>query len=199
MDTNKKYLNLAASFLALAIIAGCQQNYNRMTLVNYADPEKPETLTQNFTQGDFADATGGGYEILLASREPIGLSGGKVLRQAVYVTTLWTPIPGKTYAELSQINATIIYLVEFEDQPGGVVISRAGPRTLCWKGSGFVSFYPDRTGEGLTGAIEEALLEPTHKKAGYRLGAFQLSGNFKATRNRAAVAEFKLTEGTYCR
>ncbi|MFA5863675.1 MAG: hypothetical protein WC975_03215 [Phycisphaerae bacterium] len=179
----------------LVVGVGCQSNYNRMSLVNYANAEKPEELFQNFSQSFFAGSPGGEYEILLTTSEPISKDGGKVLRQVVFVTTLWNPIPGKTYAESSQINAKIIYLVEIADCPGGAVIQQSGKKVICYKGSGFVSSQTNRTGQVLTGRIEQALLEPVLKGTHYRLGRFALSGNFRATRNRAAVGEFKITGG----
>ncbi len=178
-------------------LSGCQ--VNQLKLVNYADPETPEILTQNFSRVSFTDTGTGDFEILLQSSEPIAREGNKVLRQMVYISTLWNPIPGKTYADESQINAKVVYLVEIAERQEGTVTTEGRPTILCYKGSGFVSYQLDRTGQVMTGSIEKALLEPLHKSGTRRLGRFELSGEFKAMKNRGAVGEFKITAGTWCR
>lgn len=183
--------------LLAALAAGCQ--YNQMRLVNYVDPETPEVLTQNFNQVSFTEGGTGNYEILLQSSESITREGNKVLRQMVFITTLWNPIPGKTYAESSQINARVVYLVEILDRPGATVTTEGKGTILCYKGTGFVSYQLDRTGRVMTGSIEQAYLEPMAKHGTRRLGRFELSGDFQATKNHGAVGEFKITAGAYCR
>jgi hypothetical protein len=175
---------------------GCA--YNQMRLVNYANSESPEVLSQSFGQASFGESATGETQILLQSSEPMTTADNRVLRQSIFVTTLWKPIPGKTYAEESQINARVVYLVEIAQCPDPTVATRKGPTVLCYKGTGFVSFDLDQTKQILTGKIERALLEPTHKTGGYRLGTFELSGEFKAARNPGAIGEFKITSGNLC-
>ncbi len=193
-----KSLKIIFSLLLLTATAGCQVA-NQMKLVNYANPETPEVLMQDFSQVWFAESGTGDYEILLRSSEPITREGNKVLRQMVYISTLWNPIPGKTYAESSQINAKMIYLVEIADRPGATVTTEGKGTILCYKGTGFVSYQLDRTGQIMTGSIEDAYLEPMTKRGTRRLGRFELSGDFKAMKNRGAIGEFKITAGTFCR
>jgi hypothetical protein len=183
--------------LGLGLLSGCQ--VNQMKLVNYANPENPENLTQNFNSVYFTETGTGGYEILLQSSEPIAREGNKVLRQMVFITTLWNPIPGKTYADESQINANVIYMVEIFERQGAAVTTEGSGTILCYKGAGFVSYQIDRTGQTMTGTIEKAFLEPIQKRGTRQLGRFELSGDFKAYKNRGAVGEFKITAGTNCR
>ncbi len=190
-----KYLKYVTAILVMVMGTGC--GYNQMRLVNYASAEKPEELQQVFNQTSFSDNSAGGYEVLLQSTEPIKGTEAedRILRQAIFVSTIWKPIPGKTYAETTQINAKVIYLVEIANRPGGTVQSQDGPSFLCYKGSGFVSFEVDRMGQVMTGRIEQALLTPTHKGKSHRLGTFELSGDFRATRNATAIGEFKILAG----
>jgi len=178
------------------VVAGAGCSYNQMHLINYANAEKPEDLQQVFTQASFFDNSTGGYEILLQSTEPIDDSNDRVLRQAIYISTIWKPIPGKTYAETTQLNARIIYLVEIANRPGGVVQTQEETTFLCYKGSGFVSFAVDQTKQVLTGRIEQAILTPVHKSKSHRLGTFELIGDFKAQRNPSAIGEFKILAGS---
>jgi hypothetical protein len=193
-----KSLKTALLIVILAGTAGCQM-VNRMKLVNYANSENRETLTQDFSQVWFTETGTGDFEILLQSSEPITREGNKVLRQMVFISTLWNPIPGKTYAESSQINAKMIYMVEIADRPGASVTSEGKGTILCYKGSGFVSYQLDRTGQVLTGSIEDSYMEPMAKSGTRRLGRFELSGDFKAVKNRGAIGEFKITAGAFCR
>jgi hypothetical protein len=170
-----------------------------MTLMNYARPEAPETLEQNFRKGYFTSNAFGEYEILLKSSEPIDRGSDKIMTQALYAKTLWKPIPGKTYAESSQINATIVYVVRIADQPDAAVVSQTGETTLRYEGTGFICFKTDRSGNVLTGTIEQALLKPIHLKENYRLGTFELNGAFQARRDLSAIAEFKITLGASSR
>jgi hypothetical protein len=166
-----------------------------MTLVNYAQPNTPETLQQNFSEGYFSSNAFGEYEILLKSDEPISHKGEKVMTQVIYVSTLWKPIPGMTYAESSQINATIVYVVRIADNPDAEIVSQTGETMLRYEGTGFLSFETDQTENVLTGTLERALLKPVHKRDNYRLGTFELNGAFKAVRDAAKVADFKITLG----
>ena len=180
-------------FIILLFLAGggCRYNYNRMKLINYADPGRPEELYQNFSGGAFSQKSASEYEILLSSSEPMNQDGNEILKQTVFVTTIWRAIPGKTYAESSQINARLVYLVEIAEPPQSQVKTEGGKIVLRYKGSGFVSYQTDRSGNVLTGRIEQALMQPVGNKAKYRLDNFELSGNFKASKNQAAIAEFK--------
>jgi len=183
--------------LAMVILcsSGCQQYNNTMKLVNYARSESPETLQQNFKDGYFSSNAFGEYEILLISDEPISQDGEKVMTQAIYATTLWKPIPGTTYAESSQINATIVYVVRIADKPDANIVSQSEEALLRYEGTGFLSFQTDPNENQMTGSIERAVLKPVHKRENYRLGTFELEGSFKAVKDAGKVAEFKLTLG----
>jgi hypothetical protein len=167
-----------------------------MVLVNYARPEKPERLGQSFNHGYFTCNAFGEYEILLESSEPITRESDQILHQSLYVMTIWKPLPGRTYADSSQINARMVYLVKIGDNPDALVVSQTGEATLRYQGTGFISFETDRSGNVLTGTIEQSLLQPGHKKSSYRLGTFEMSGAFRAVKDPAALAEYKLTYGS---
>jgi hypothetical protein len=181
--------------ILLVLVMGCQTGSNIMVLVNYARPEKPERLGQNFNRGYFTCNAFGEYEILLESTEPIARGSDQILHQSLYVMTIWKPLPGRTYADSSQINARMVYLVKIGDNPDAPVVSQTGEATLRYQGTGFISFETDRSGNVLTGTIEQSLLQPSHKKSSYRLGTFEMSGAFRAVKDPAALAEYKLTYG----
>ncbi|NLE28055.1 MAG: hypothetical protein GX629_00115 [Phycisphaerae bacterium] len=191
---NGKIIKLSCLIL-LVLALGCRTGSNSMVLVNYARPETPEKLGQTFNRGYFTCNAFGEYEILLESTEPISTENNQVLHQSLYLTTIWKPMPGRTYADSSQINAKMVYLVKIADHPDAAVVSQTGQATIRYQGTGFVVFDVDRSGNVLTGTIEQALMQPAHKKSNYRLGTFELSGSFRAVKDPAAVAEYKLTYG----
>ncbi len=192
MRKRRRILILAAGLIAAAGM-GCTMTSNRMRLVNYVQPNQPEELYQNFSQGTFTKNSFGEYELLLENTEPIAQGESRILRQAIYATTIWDPIPGRTYAESSQINAKIMYIVDVDECEDSTVISQKSGKVLCYRGSGFISYQIDRTGNVLTGTIENAMLQPTHKYSHPRLGTFELSGNFRLVRDDAAISEFKIS------
>jgi hypothetical protein len=191
----KFYFVLRVSVIVVMLISivGCQQNVNHMRLVNYSDKESPEELFQQFTSCSFLCSPIGEYEFLLETNEPIENKSSRILRQVIYGSILWTPQPGKTYAESTQINSKLTYIVEIADNPDATVISQTGKTLLCYRGTGFITFSLDRTGEILSGKIESALLEPTKGTTSKRLGTFSLSGEFSALKNPSAIAEYKIT------
>jgi hypothetical protein len=179
---------IGSLLLAMVMLcsAGCQsfnKFNNTMTLVNYAKSDSPETLQQNFKEGFFSSNAFGEYEVLLKSDEPISQGGEKVMTQTIYATTLWKPIPGTTYAESSQINATIVYVVRIADKPDAEVVNQGGETTLRYEGTGFLSFQTDPNENEMTGTIERAVLKPMHKRENYRLGTFEMNGSFKRISN----------------
>ncbi len=182
---------------AILIINGCKSDYNRMKIVNYKTADNPETLTQNFQYAYFDVGRSGDYYIVLESFEPMTRKSAKILKQVLYAKLLWRPIPGRTYAESSQINARIEYLITVTDAVSAKVVKEGSYIQLRYTGTGFICFSLDRKGKVMTGTIEQALLEPVNKTGQYPLGKFIFSGKFRAVRNPSAIAECRMTLRTY--
>jgi hypothetical protein len=98
--------------------------------------------------------------------------------QLLKIELLWKPIPGKTYAESSQTNATIIYCLV------------NGDNAISYEGAGFVFFKLSRDGKELEGRIESASLRPTRfqRDPVDLFGPCRISGDFTATEGAREVA-----------
>ncbi len=163
-----------------------------MQITNYKIPDKPENITQNFQEAYFYAGRGDDYYIVLKSIEPMSNDNKQILQQILYAKLLWKPIPGRTYAESSQINAKIEYLITVADASENKVIKEGSYIKLRYTGTGFICFSLNRKRNVMTGTIEQALLEPIGKSDAYPLGKFILSGKFKAVKNACAIAECRM-------
>ncbi len=181
-----------AAIAVLFMMSSCKPVYNRMRIINYKMPDEPETVIQDFREAYFYQGKGDDYYIVLKSQEPMNRENKRILQQILYAKLLWKPIPGRTYAESSQINAKIEYLITVVDSSDKKVIRQDSYIKLRYLGTGFICFSLNRKADIMTGTIEQALLEPVEKSDKYPLGRFILSGKFRAVRNSCAVAECRM-------
>ncbi len=173
------------AFVGLIFVAGgCKYKtaWNEMRLVSYRNVDSPRNVIQHFEGGSYTVDSAGQYDILLENHEPFSSKGKRILFQSIRIRTIWTPIPGRTYAESSQINANIDYTIKVEDAPYAKVKAEGGYVTLRYHGSGFVVVHENRSKTEITGSIENAELKPARVSAGDSLGTFILSGKFRSNR-----------------
>lgn len=190
------------SLAALLLCTGCSNtramkfktDRGRVELTSYAQADRPETYYQDFSLAWFHSQPDGDVEILLETSQPIESLGYDVLRQSLFIHVLWTPIPGKTYVESTQINAQFTYEMRVAN-PGQRVRSATDDQPICYKGSGFVTFTTDWQGKVLSGNIERAMLEPQKSAPDLALGRLVLKGSFKAVRSSDAIDEYRVTGG----
>lgn len=190
--------------------AGCRPVETRFEVVSFRDRTRPETLTQRFPPGSFCRNMQSVIEIALAlptarlealsgegaaNREvPIPGDTGELAEpdasdrapataQIIRIEMLWHPLPGTTYAERTQTNATIRYAL------------RTGEGAISYEGAGFVYFERSRDGGSMEGRIESSTLRPTRwtSKDLDFLGPCRLTGTFTATESRRAVASIQQT------
>ncbi len=171
----------------LIMLGGCKRGYNRLRIVNYKSPDRPEVLTQEFKYAYFDTVNSNNYRIILKSEEPVSKDENQILQQIIFIKLLWQVVPGRTYANSSQINAKIDYIIKIMS-PENARVKRYITKTFRYRGSGFVFFRLNWRKDKMTGSIEDALLNPVGK-AETGLGKFILSGKFKARYNPSAVAE----------
>ncbi|NLX07332.1 MAG: hypothetical protein GXY33_19505 [Phycisphaerae bacterium] len=184
--------------LLLPLGAGCQQHYGRLTVVSYRDPGRPTTYYQSFPDAWFSQLPSGDYQILLASSEPINSLDRDVLEQTMFIRVFWTPIPGKTFAESSQINAGIDYRIRVADPADAPVVSQRPKTMICYKGSGFVSFSPDPSGRGLKATLEHAVLRPAEESDEPALGRLIVKGQFRARKAEGQIADYRIRAAEAC-
>ena len=195
---------LTLVFMVCTLAIGCRQQINRVSVLAYRPgPEKTEVFYQDFSQAWFVRSGRGEYQLLLENIEPIQSesSSHHMLRQSLYCRILWEPVPGKTFAESSQINARVEYRLDVAP-PQEVAVTSQQPKTsLDYRGSGFVSFSLDRSGEIMRGTIEQAVLElegssSNHSEKDKEMGRMVLKeGKFVARKAADQIAEYKIVHG----
>jgi len=154
----------------LVVLCGCQEKPTRMELTTFRDPRYPETWAATFQEGYYRRAEHGNVDIVLRSTQPAEKDPTQTIEQIVHIRTLWRPIPGKTLAESSMINALISYVI------------LTPPTGISYDGSGFVSFSLRWRSDEIRGQIEQAELRPRRRCGGAAdpFGPVQLRGEFSA-------------------
>lgn len=194
-------------FRALLLIpllgaAACRPVETRFEVVSFRDRIHPETLTQRFEPGSFCRNMGQVYEIAIelpeaahppetrddddsprveaqADPPPTSSTARPALTaQIIKIDVFWRPMPGTTYAERTQTNAAIRYVL------------RTGEEAISYEGAGFVYFDLSSDGTSLEGEIESSTLRPTRHTAGGLdiFGPCRLTGAFTAVQDRRGVA-----------
>ncbi len=192
----------------LAGIAGCAPVPTRFDIDTLGRPGRTQSYSQVFDgPGRFATNAQGDYEfafelppvVMQVPPPSEGLPAHEIaedagngsaaeplpdeifLSQLVHIHCIWRPLPGTTYAERSQTNATIVYCLI------------RGESAISYEGAGFVSFSPSRDGGMVTGELESSALFPT-RTAGDPADLFgpcHVRGTFTARRDAAQVAAMK--------
>lgn len=147
---------LRAGWLALLFwgpLGGCGSPVTRINLTTFDAQGQTSQHYATFPQAGYRLTPGGTFELVLQTRRASTLDPTQTITQLVYVKCFWTPRPGTTYAEPSQINARVQYAM------------LTPPTGVRYDGSAFLCCRRNpRTGE-LTGEIESGTLS-----ARFRMG-----------------------------
>ena len=170
---------LALLCLAAFLVSGCQPRSTRIRIQDFLHPQAPRSLYQEFDEAYYQLDAAGSLQLVLRRQVPSEAIPTENITQIILVKTYWRPIPGRTYAESTMINAKLTYLIQ------------SGRACRAYQGNGFVSFTEDRKGQTLSGRIESANLKPTGEMGHppHPFGKAQLEGTFRALRKpRRATA-----------
>jgi len=184
---------------SVLVTAGCSEQTTRLTLTSYLEADQPKEYAQSFQRGWFCENSSGEFLIALENEQYMAEPAERWVRQYVFITLLWVPKPGTTFAESSQINARIEYVMLSSERPDGDQVSRRPLVQLCYRGTGFVSFRKSRRGDRLTGRIESSLLQPPPGQVNDLFGEFTLVGRFRAVRDAGQVGRIRSRAGRFCR
>ncbi len=189
-------IRCAAIVLAVLVaLCGCRKQETRFDIYSTGDRDNPELFTEFFEPGAFSISGLNNWrivfempEVMIQVEEPTaegqsdGAAGEPTVRnvpmaQYVQIEVFWQPLPGTTYAESSQINASIVYCL--------VTASDA----ISYEGAGFVYFSQSRDGETIEGRIESATLVPVRRAGSPRdiFGPCRLNAEFTAEKDAARV------------
>jgi hypothetical protein len=189
-------------WLALVCASGCRSAETRLEIVSLKNPAAPERLSEHFDRVSFAVNAQNNWDIVLeipptplrvqpagptaatapadpaTSPSPAPAEPAEVLMsQFICINVFWRPIPGRSFVESTQTNATIVYcLVTDRD-------------VIAYQGAGFVSFTPSRDGQTIQGEIESSDLVPAHyvNRPVDVFGPCRIQGTFTAKRDRRHV------------
>jgi hypothetical protein len=187
---------------ALLIPAGgCRQIETRFDVLSFHNPDQPEQFTERFQVGSFSVDAQNNWDIvfeipasrievqrpLYSTSSPASQPADEASRpvktettpmsQYVHIQVFWRPLPGTTYAESSQTNASILYCLI------------TGNDAISYEGAGFVYFTQSYDKQTITGQIESATLVPV-RTVGEPVDLFgpcRLQGFFVAHQDRRRV------------
>lgn len=138
-----------AAILALACLgslAGCASSQTRIDLTTYDVQGQTSQHYATFTQASYRITPGGTFELVLQTKRPSTVDPTQTITQIIYMKCFWTPRPGTTYAEPSQINAKVQYAI------------LTPPTGVRYDGSAFLTCKLDQKAGKLTGKIESGTL-----------------------------------------
>lgn len=173
--------------------SGCRPPSTQFEIVSFKNPTAAEHYLEPFRPGCFSRNAHNNWELTFEAGAPAtDLSSSGVvadetsnpsaanlatLSQFIYINVFWCPVPGTTFAERTQTNATIIYGLQ------------TGRHAILYKGAGFVYFTLSRDGTTLEGQIESSDLLPTNivNEPVDLFGPCRVQGTFTARKDRHQV------------
>ena len=186
---------------ALLLAGGCRQIETRFDVLSFRNADQPEQFTERFEFGSFSVDAQNNWDIAFeipASRvevqRPLPVTSSPdsqpadesdrpmrtettIMSQYIHIRVFWRPLPGTTYAESTQTDASIVYCLI------------TGDSAISYEGAGFVYFTQSYDKQTITGQIESATLVPV-RTVGEPVDLFgpcRLQGFFVAHQDRRRV------------
>jgi hypothetical protein len=171
-------LQWLAVCLGLAVVlSGCAKPVTELRIRSFGSSDEPTDLFERFEEAYYSRDARGSTDLLLRSVRPSRQDPSQIIRQTIHINAFWTPVPGRTFVESTQCNATICYVIG------------TGPVSISYEGAGFVTFSLDWRKRNLIGKIESGQLAPLRKvgQAKDLLGQAQITGQFSARQDKNRV------------
>jgi len=174
--------------LSIFAFAGCNNQETRIDLTTFDQSGQTQQHYAEFRRASYRKSHSGMLELVLRSEQPSSIDPTQTITQIVYIKSLWTPKPGITFAEESQINARVQYAII------------TPPTGVRYDGAGFISYSRKRhTGE-IVGKIESGTLAPRLRMgdAVEPFGTARFTGTFCAQENpRDVVTTVQMLESQF--
>jgi len=147
-------------------------------MVDYREAARPRDYREEFPEAYYDVDDEGNIDIVLRQAADASEKDHGAFSQVVYLRAFWTPIPGRTVADATQINACVSYMVI------GAGFGAA------FEGAGALFFKQNRRGDEIKGKLERASLRPVRALRGASppFDRTELSGEFRAVRDRRRVS-----------
>jgi len=176
--------------VALGVLAvfGCKGEETRIDLTTFDQNGQVQRHYAEFRRASYRLSGGGTLELVLRSERPSNIDPTQTITQIVYLKSFWTPRPGTTFAEASQINARVQYALI------------TPPTGVRYDGGGFISYSLKRRTREIVGKIESGTLSPRLRMgdAVEPFGTARFTGTFCATENpRDVVTVVQMLESQF--
>lgn len=162
--------------LTLVVLAGCAARQTRLDLITYSGGQEEHHYAE-FGRASYRTSPDGLLELVMKAERPSSIDPTQMITQIMYLKTFWTPRPGRTYAESTQINGSAQYAL------------LTPPTGVRYDGAAFVSYkFEKQTGE-LIAQIESGTLTPRYQMgdAVEPFGPARFSGTVRAVENPREV------------
>jgi len=176
--------------LGVLAVLGCTGGETRIDLTTFDKNGQARRHYAEFRRASYRLSGGGTLELVLRSERPSSIDPTQTITQVVYLKSFWTPRPGTTYAEASQINARVQYALI------------TPPTGVRYDGGAFLSYSLKRRTREIVGKIESGTLSPRLRMgdAVEPFGAARFTGTFCATENpRDVVTAVQMLESQFSR
>ncbi len=170
---------LVGSWILVSVCCCRSAPYNRIEVIDYRSNQPAQLHFEDFDEAYYGVGEGGLVEVVLRKQTRWKADQTRRNVQVIVLRTFWKPIPGRTYAEDSGLNANLRYMIT----RGGSAIS--------YEGGGFFYYAEDAEARVITGRLEGGDLQPLRALGG-DIGIFdkaRISGRFKARRDDRRVAK----------
>ena len=182
--TTAKPATLLLATTILPAIVGCgfddwKIKLTRMELTAVNDEGVEENYFTRFQRASYRRGPAGLVELVLEAQHPSEVDPKQTITQLVYIKSYWTPIPGRTYMEATQINARVQYAM------------LTPPTGVRYDGSTFVSYKMKKRSGELKGRLESGNMSPKYRmgNATEPFGPARFEGTFRARENPRHVVE----------
>jgi hypothetical protein len=164
----------------LTASTGCGPKETRIELTAVADGGIPEYRFADFDRAYYRQSSDGTIGLVLIGEEPDPADPGLMIRQVLYIKSFWSPRPGRTYVEETQVNAQARYA--YLTPPTGV----------RYDGGAFVVARKDKRTDELIGKIESGMLRPRYRMGEVTepFGPARFKGTFRASHRPGEVVEY---------
>jgi hypothetical protein len=98
----------------LVACVGCKSDPHRLHLTTYNEAGEPQRRYTDLSQAYYHRNHDGRVEIVLVAETPDSQDPTQTVTQLMHIKELWTPHPGVTFANATQINARIHYVIMTE-------------------------------------------------------------------------------------
>ncbi|MBN1342707.1 MAG: hypothetical protein JXQ73_08515 [Phycisphaerae bacterium] len=168
---------LACIGALLCLSVGCAKQKRELRIRSFRDNAEPTELFERFDEAYYSHDARNSLDLVLRSVRSSKQDPTQVIRQVVHVNAFWKPVPGHTFVESTQCNATIVYMIG------------TGPVSISYEGAGFITFKRDWLTKKLTGHIESGELAPLRRVGRPKdlLGQAQITGEFVARPDKTRV------------